>query len=87
VCHEFTGTVDAVGEGVTAYKVGDRVVIEPIIYDGTCGACTSGFPSCCVKNGFIGISGFGGGFAEYAVLDQSFLTHLPDSVSLKTGGA
>ena len=55
--HEFSGIVEEVGEGITDLRVGARVVVQPIIYDGTCGACKSGYINCCSKNGFIGLSG------------------------------
>lgn len=55
--HEFSGIVEEIGEGVINYKKGDRVVIQPIIYDKTCGACVAGQINCCYKNGFIGLSG------------------------------
>lgn len=55
--HEFSGIVEEVGEGVHDMKVGERVVVQPIIYDGTCGACKAGFINCCDKNGFVGLSG------------------------------
>jgi threonine dehydrogenase-like Zn-dependent dehydrogenase len=84
--HELSGIVEEVGASVTKYKPGDRVVVEPIIYDGTCGACKSGHLNCCYSNGFIGISGYGGGFAEHIVLDEQYLTPLPDGVSLQIGG-
>lgn len=45
------------GEDVTEFKVGGRVVVQPIIYDGTCGACEEGLINCCYQNGFIGLSG------------------------------
>lgn len=35
----------------------------------------------CSKHG----AGFGGGLAEYVVLDQAFFYHLPDNVSLEVG--
>ena len=54
--HEFSGVVEEVGEGVTEYKRGDRVVVQPIIYDGTCGACQEGLINCCYSNGFVGLS-------------------------------
>lgn len=83
--HEFSSIVDEVGEGVTKFKKGDRVVVQPIIYDGTCGACKAGQVNCCYKNGFVGLSGFGGGLAEYIVLNESFVYHLPDNVPLEVG--
>ncbi|KAI4131605.1 MAG: hypothetical protein LQ347_002898 [Umbilicaria vellea] len=55
--HEFSGVIEEVGEGVDDMKTGDRVVVQPIIYDGTCGACKAGFINCCDKNGFVGLSG------------------------------
>lgn len=55
--HEFSGVVEEAGEGVHDMKVGERVVVQPIIYDGTCGACKAGFINCCDKNGFVGLSG------------------------------
>lgn len=83
--HEFTAIVEEVGEGVTEYKPGDRCVVQPIIYDGTCGACKEGLINCCYQNGFIGLSGWGGGLAEHIVLPENTLYHLPDNISLEIG--
>ncbi|EOD48777.1 putative sorbitol dehydrogenase protein [Neofusicoccum parvum UCRNP2] len=83
--HEFSGVIEEVGEGVTDFKVGDRVCVQPIIYDGDCGACTEGLINCCYKNGFIGLSGWGGGLAEHIVTPQSCLYKLPENVSLEIG--
>lgn len=55
--HEFSGTVEEIGEGVTKVVIGDHVAVQPIIYDGTCGACLAGNINCCWQNGFIGLSG------------------------------
>ena len=55
--HEFSGTVEEVGEDVHDLEVGSRVVIQPIIYDGTCNACKEGFINGCDNNGFVGLSG------------------------------
>lgn len=57
--HEISGTVDEIGEDIHDLKVGSRVVIQPIIYDGTCNACREGYINCCDNNGFIGLSGKG----------------------------
>lgn len=59
--HEFSGVVVEVGEGVSdRFKVGSRVVVAPIIFDGDCGACQEGLVNCCWQNGFVGLSGWGG---------------------------
>ncbi len=55
--HEFSGTIEEIGDGVSDIKVGARVTVQPIIYDGTCGACKAGYINCCDSNGFVGLSG------------------------------
>jgi threonine dehydrogenase-like Zn-dependent dehydrogenase len=84
--HEFSGIVEEVGSNVTKFKSGDRVVLEPIIFDGTCNACKVGHYNCCSSNGFVGISGYGGGFSEQFVIDENYLNHLPDGIPLQVGG-
>jgi threonine dehydrogenase-like Zn-dependent dehydrogenase len=84
--HEFSGIVEQVGPLVTRFRPGDRVVVEPIIYDGTCASCRAGRPNCCAANGFVGISGYGGGLAEHVVLHERYVTPLPAGISLKVGG-
>ncbi|KAF2673289.1 GroES-like protein [Microthyrium microscopicum] len=82
--HEFSGVVYEVGSAVTSYKPGDRVVVQPVIYDGTCGACKQAQINCCYNMGFIGTSS-AGGLAEFIVVKESFLFRLPDNVSLDVG--
>jgi threonine dehydrogenase-like Zn-dependent dehydrogenase len=60
--HEFSGIIEELGKGVSdKYTLGQRVVVQPIIYCGECGSCQDGIPNCCDKNGFVGLSGWGGG--------------------------
>jgi len=63
--HEFSGTVEEVGAGVTRLRVGDRVAVRPNLYDGTCPACRMGRFNCCRSLGFIGYSG---GFSSSCLL-------------------
>ncbi|KAI9893378.1 MAG: hypothetical protein M1814_006674 [Vezdaea aestivalis] len=83
--HEFSGIVEEVGSEVTDIKVSDRVVVQPIIYDGTCGACKEGLINCCYSNGFVGLSGWGGGLSDHVVLPRSCIFKIPAEVSLEVG--
>ncbi|KAG8527782.1 uncharacterized protein KY384_007936 [Bacidia gigantensis] len=80
--HEFSGTIKEVGEGVDDIKVGDRVTVQPIIYDGTCAACKEGYINCCESNGFVGLSGWGGGLSEYCVVPRASVYTVPESIPL-----
>ena len=82
--HEFSGTIVEIGEGITKFKIGDRVAIEPLIYCGECYACKRGYYNQCYKVGFVGLN-CDGGFAEYVVVDENMLHVLPDNVSFEEG--
>jgi len=53
--HEMSGTVAALGEGVTDWSVGDAVTVMPLDWDGTCPACLAGNQHICQNLNFIGI--------------------------------
>jgi alcohol dehydrogenase, propanol-preferring len=75
--HEIAGKVDAVGEGVTAWKVGDRVGVG---WHGghcfQCKACRKGMFINCEKAKVCGVS-YDGGYAEYAVVPQEAVARMP----------
>jgi len=79
--HEIVGTVDAVGEGVTQWKVGQRVGIG--WYGGHCGKCEPcrrGDHVCCVIAQVPGIS-YDGGYADYVVAPAMAVAAVPDALS------
>lgn len=76
--HEFSGVVEEVGEGVVGVSVGDHVVVEPMIVDGTCLACRAGTYNLCAQLGFIGISGGGGGLSEHVVVESRWVHGIGD---------
>ncbi|MHB8341309.1 MAG: alcohol dehydrogenase catalytic domain-containing protein [Mycobacteriales bacterium] len=69
VGHEMVGDVVAVGEDVTRFAVGDRVIGSFQISDGTCPQCQAGKFNLCAEMGTLGYGIFlgdlGGAQAEY----------------------
>jgi len=87
--HEMAGTVAAVGEGVTSYKVGDRVMTFHHVPCNECYYCRKGTPAQCPLYKKTGVTaGFepsGGGFAEYVrvmsfVVSNGGVVRIPDGV-------
>jgi propanol-preferring alcohol dehydrogenase len=78
--HQVVGVVDALGEGVTNYKVGDRVGV-PWLYDtcGICDFCQTGNENLCAKARFTGFH-VNGGYAEYMFAQASYALPIPDNL-------
>lgn len=86
--HECAGEVVEVGTGVTRWKPGDRVAVNPQINDGTCPMCRKGFSHLCDHQLLIGSSmrGFlNGAMCEYIVMHEKQLYYLPEEVSYDYG--
>lgn len=52
--HEFIGTVEAVGNAVTGFKAGDRVLASCSVADGTCTYCQEELASSCDRWSLFG---------------------------------
>lgn len=78
--HEVAGFIDKVGEGVTAWKEGERVGVG---WHGghcfTCDACREGDFANCLNRLTCGID-YDGGYAEYMVAPQEALARIPDEL-------
>jgi threonine dehydrogenase-like Zn-dependent dehydrogenase len=61
--HEWIGTVEETGSGVTRLRKGDLVVAPFAFADGCCSPCREGVPTSCRRGGFWG-GGNDGGQAE-----------------------
>lgn len=82
--HEFSGTVDMLGPGVTAWKVGQPVTAEPSLVCGECENCQSGKYNICDNLRVIGCQS-DGAFAEYLVLPADKLVELPSNMTFEQG--
>jgi L-iditol 2-dehydrogenase len=78
--HEFVGRVEAVGDGVTTLRVGDRVAVEPNYSCGTCPLCREGNRNICLSRNAIGIDS-DGCFAELARVPARCCWAAPTSVA------
>lgn len=83
--HEFSGVVVAVGPEVTKFKVGDRVIPEPLFVDGDCPFCKDEDYNVCEHLSFLGFVSNNGGFAEYCNFTEKFVHKMPDSMSFEQG--
>lgn len=83
--HEFSGTVSAVGDEVTAFSVGDAVTVNPALVCNDCRYCDEGRHNLCKSVANYGLSARSGGFAEHAVVDTENVVALPDSIPVEYG--
>ncbi|MCJ1444760.1 MAG: hypothetical protein MMC23_005262 [Stictis urceolatum] len=78
--HEIIGNVAAVGDGVTSWKVGDRIGgAWHGGHDGTCRACTKGLYQMC-ENGVVNGITRDGGYSEYCNLRAEAGVRVPKHV-------
>ena len=80
--HEMSGTIAAVGDGVTEWAPGDGVVVVPLDWCGSCPACVRGFTHICYRLNFIGIDSPGALQSTWNV-PQRTLVRVPATLSLK----
>lgn len=85
--HEFAGEVVELGEGVTEFKIGDRVAGEAHCGCGTCDNCKRGNYNLCWNHGKAetGHRHYGftarGAYAEYNSYNVKALAKIPDNVT------
>ena len=65
--HEISGKIDAIGDSVSGFNVGDKVVVYPWIGEGSCPACRVGQENLCDTPRTIGIYR-DGGYAELVLV-------------------
>ncbi|MCM0616320.1 zinc-dependent alcohol dehydrogenase family protein [Paenarthrobacter sp. TYUT067] len=86
--HELAGVIDAVGEGVQRWKVGDRVTVPFVCGCGACEWCLAGEAQVCPDQQQPGFTHWGS-FAEFVALHaaDSNLVAIPDGVEFTTAAS
>ncbi|MDI9469831.1 MAG: zinc-dependent alcohol dehydrogenase family protein [Bacillota bacterium] len=79
--HEFSGFVETLGPGVTGFRPGKQVTVDPNDNCGACPPCRGNLPHFCTAMRGIGTT-VDGAFAEYCVVPAKQALPVPDSVSL-----
>lgn len=77
--HEFSGIVAETGRSVKNYKIGDRVVVDPIIWCGQCAACRLGHHTACKNLKLLGVD-LDGGFGQYVTADTDKLYKISSKI-------
>jgi D-arabinose 1-dehydrogenase-like Zn-dependent alcohol dehydrogenase len=85
--HEIAGVIDAVGDGVAGWEVGQRVGIG--WHGGHCGHCEScrrgDFVTCRIAPQIPGIT-YDGGYADYVIAPAGALALIPDDLGAADAG-
>ena len=79
--HEAAGVIDAVGAGVTELAVGERVLLEPNLIDGTCLYCRGGRYTLCEHLLVVGCT-TSGALADAFVAPAGRFHRVPDPMSM-----
>jgi len=86
--HELAGTIQALGAGVTRWKLGERVTVPFVAGCGTCPECRSGNQQVCEHQFQPGFTAWGS-FAEYVGIDfaDGNLVGLPEELDFATAAS
>ncbi|MBP1738295.1 MAG: hypothetical protein H6Q48_588 [Deltaproteobacteria bacterium] len=84
--HEPAGDVVEVGERVTRFKPGDRVVPNIFFACGHCFYCRTNRETQCLNlEGILGVLNCPGGYGEFFKVRERQLFHLPETISFSEG--
>jgi len=80
--HEMTGEVLDGADG-SRIRRGDRVLVDPVLFCGTCVDCRAGRTNLCPNGAVIGRE-VNGGFADFVVAPRTHVYALPPSIDSRT---
>jgi L-iditol 2-dehydrogenase len=83
--HEFTGLIESIGNEVTGFALGERIVMATSVACHQCSYCKMGYYNLCDDLRPMGFS-YAGGMAEYVTipqraLDNGHVIKVPDTIS------
>lgn len=84
--HEYTGRIVEIGDSVSDFEVGERVVERPIRFCGTCYQCKIGEENLCQNAVFTGVD-TDGAYTQYITVPEKSLHHIPDSMDPRHAAA
>jgi 6-hydroxycyclohex-1-ene-1-carbonyl-CoA dehydrogenase len=79
--HEVSGTIAAMGAGVSQFREGDRVLLPAVFTCGNCRACRTGRENICERMKMLG-NHVDGAYAEYVVAPARDCFALPAEIPL-----
>lgn len=82
--HECSGIVDKVGDSVSQWKRGDRVLLPAVVSCGSCRMCRLGRENICERMIMFG-NHVDGAYAEFVAAPAKDLFRLPDEIPLAEG--
>ena len=77
--HEIVGEIISVGNHVTKWSVGNRVIVDPVINCGQCYQCRIGRRNVC-RNLKVRSVHVDGGYQEYIVVPQESIYLIPENI-------
>ena len=80
------GVVTEIGNKVDKFKVGDKVIINPLLFCGDCSACLDNRENQCSSMGIIGET-TNGTNCEYIAVNQRNLINKPSNISFESAAA
>lgn len=80
--HEIAGEVVKIGSACENFKIGDHVVIDPVISCGDCYPCSKGRGNVCANLQVRGVH-VDGGYAEYVAVPERNIYKVSDKLSFE----
>ncbi len=78
--HEFAGDIIEKSSESPRFKLGDRVVVQPLIFCGTCDMCRAGLTNLCRSKSLFGVFSKNGAMAEFIAVPEKQVLSMPSAM-------